>query len=202
MGGVGVGIQGTTLILLDQRQAGRQLPREAGEGAPAPGHCYPSFGVPDLAAFHARATAQGVACAQPPRADEFGAFAVYRDPGGLLFSVVQAAKPAFRHALVLSGGGALGAFELGVVRQLAENPVVPTPEILTGASVGAFNAAVLACTLTPERTLPQAADHLIEVWRNQVAGDLQHNGVFRLRGDLFRYLDPGALRRGGWPFFG
>ena len=197
LGGVGVGIQGTTLILLDERRAGRQLPQGEGEDAPAPGHCYPSFGVPDLAAFHERATAQGVQCAQPPRADEFGAFAVYRDPDGLLFSVVQAAKPAFRHALVLSGGGALGAFELGVVRQLAEDPVLPTPEILTGTSVGAFNAAVLACTLTPERTLRQAADHLIEVWRKQVAGDLQNNGVFRIRGDLLRYLDPGAMRRGG-----
>lgn len=44
--------------------------------------------------------------------------------------------------LVLSGGGARGAYEVGVVRYLAEVGFEPTA--FAGASIGAINAAVLA----------------------------------------------------------
>lgn len=45
-------------------------------------------------------------------------------------------------ALVLQGGGALGAYELGVLRRLASEPWFP-PDVVTGVSVGAINAALL-----------------------------------------------------------
>ena len=56
----------------------------------APGSCRPGFDVPDLAAFHAKMEAAGVACAQEPK-DVFGtSIAQYLDPDGLQISVSQA----------------------------------------------------------------------------------------------------------------
>lgn len=46
-------------------------------------------------------------------------------------------------ALILQGGGALGAYELGVVRRLFEDGDF-RPQVITGVSIGAVNAAVLA----------------------------------------------------------
>lgn len=45
-------------------------------------------------------------------------------------------------ALVLQGGGALGAYEVGVLKALYEQPGF-IPSIVTGVSIGALNAAVL-----------------------------------------------------------
>jgi len=44
--------------------------------------------------------------------------------------------------LVLQGGGALGAFELGVIEWMLDNRVAP--DVVSGVSIGALNAAVLA----------------------------------------------------------
>ncbi|HET9646081.1 MAG TPA: FAD-dependent oxidoreductase [Burkholderiaceae bacterium] len=44
--------------------------------------------------------------------------------------------------LVLQGGGAMGAFECGVVRALEESEVYP--DIVAGVSIGAFNGAIVA----------------------------------------------------------
>lgn len=48
-----------------------------------------------------------------------------------------------RSALVLQGGGALGAFELGVARRLYKNPDF-APDLIAGVSIGAITAALLA----------------------------------------------------------
>lgn len=45
--------------------------------------------------------------------------------------------------LVLQGGGALGAFEYGVLRRLYEDPTF-APDVISGVSIGAINAACLA----------------------------------------------------------
>lgn len=45
-------------------------------------------------------------------------------------------------ALVLQGGGALGAFECGVVKALEEEQIFP--DIVAGVSIGAFNGAIIA----------------------------------------------------------
>jgi predicted acylesterase/phospholipase RssA len=46
-------------------------------------------------------------------------------------------------ALVLQGGGALGAYEFGVVKALYEQKDF-SPEVICGVSIGAFSAAVIA----------------------------------------------------------
>lgn len=47
-----------------------------------------------------------------------------------------------QNILVLQGGGALGAFECGVVKGLEERGIYP--DIVAGVSIGAFNGAVIA----------------------------------------------------------
>ena len=44
--------------------------------------------------------------------------------------------------LILQGGGALGAFECGVVKALEEANI--HPDIIAGVSIGAFNGAIIA----------------------------------------------------------
>lgn len=45
-------------------------------------------------------------------------------------------------ALILQGGGALGAFECGVARALEDEGIFP--DIVAGVSIGAFNSAIIA----------------------------------------------------------
>jgi NADPH-dependent 2,4-dienoyl-CoA reductase/sulfur reductase-like enzyme/predicted acylesterase/phospholipase RssA len=47
-----------------------------------------------------------------------------------------------QNVLILQGGGALGAFECGVVRALEEQDLYP--DIVAGVSMGAFNGAIIA----------------------------------------------------------
>lgn len=58
--------------------------------------------------------------------------------------------------LVLQGGGALGAFECGVVKAMEERGI--HTDIVAGISIGAFNAAIIASN--PER----AADAMYSFW--------------------------------------
>ena len=71
-----------------------------------------------------------------------------------------------REAVVLSGGGSLGAAQVGALRALFEAGV--RPDLFVGCSVGALNAAFLAVDPTPERL-----DELERVWRR-----LGRNDVF------------------------
>jgi NTE family protein len=50
--------------------------------------------------------------------------------------------------LVLQGGGALGAFELGVIEWLLDTGV--RPDVVSGVSIGAINAAVLCGSRHPD----------------------------------------------------
>ena len=80
-----------------------------------------------------------------------------------------------RTAIVLGGGGVLGAVQLGMLRALVEAGI--RPDLVVGTSVGALNGAVLAA-LPPERV----ADRLEEVWRSADARSLFAAGsVARLR---------------------
>ena len=49
----------------------------------------------------------------------------------------------YQTAIVLQGGGALGAYEYGVLKALYEARPVFTPAVVTGVSIGAITAAVL-----------------------------------------------------------
>ncbi len=65
-------------------------------------------------------------------------------------------------ALVLTGGGARGAYQVGVLRWMARHyPQLRVP-ILTGVSAGAVNAAHLA---GHHGTFPQAVEELAGLWR-------------------------------------
>jgi NTE family protein len=63
-----------------------------------------------------------------------------------------------KRAFVLSGGGALGAMQVGALRLLLEQKIVP--DLVVGCSVGALNASFVA-------TAPTAAEmeNAAEVWR-------------------------------------
>jgi len=64
--------------------------------------------------------------------------------------------------LILQGGGALGAFECGVVRALEEAAIYP--EIVAGVSIGAFNGAIVA-------SHPRHATEALEAFWNDLAVD-------------------------------
>jgi NTE family protein len=78
-------------------------------------------------------------------------------------------------AIVLGGGGVLGAVQLGMVRALVEAGI--RPDMVVGTSVGAINGAVLAAL--PPGDVP---DLLEEAWRSPDAQALfAANGLARLR---------------------
>ncbi len=80
-----------------------------------------------------------------------------------------------RTALVLSGGGARGAYQVGVLRGLVEHGFLPRAgspvRIFVGASAGSINATALAAHVDD---LEQGLDHLEQVWRT-----IQPQQVFR-----------------------
>jgi NTE family protein len=89
-------------------------------------------------------------------------------------------------ALVLSGGGARGAYQVGVLRILAREFPEAVPDILTGVSAGGINAAFLASRQEPYQ---QKVDELAEMWSS-----LRIDDVFRVDP---RNLAWRALRWGG-----
>jgi len=113
--------------------------------------------------------------------------------------VAAAAPPPDRppkEALVLSGGGAKGAFEVGVMKALFAGASPATGfqpldvEIYTGSSVGAFNAAFLDSR--PGLPAAAAVAELEQIWFRRIADSLGScgNGVFRLR--VPPLLEPGC----------
>ncbi|MEM1207099.1 MAG: patatin-like phospholipase family protein [Acidobacteriota bacterium] len=109
-------------------------------------------------------------------------------------SLPLACSPSPRRALVLSGGGSLGAYQVGVIKALAlglsrGNGREPfDPGLVVGTSVGAFNAAFLAAQGDVPFTV--AARRLEALWLEHIADRGWGNGIFRNR------LSPtGLLRR-------
>jgi NTE family protein len=106
----------------------------------------------------------------------------------------------YRIALVLAGGAARGAYEVGVVRYILEEVAGalgrrPLPlDIVCGTSVGAINACFLAATADDEHRALRLVDH----WRrlrvdHVVRIDSSH--IFGLVRGLFGR--PSNPRRGG-----
>ncbi|HTH26524.1 MAG TPA: patatin-like phospholipase family protein [Vicinamibacterales bacterium] len=89
-------------------------------------------------------------------------------------------------ALVLSGGGARGAYQVGVLRILAREFPEAVPDILTGVSAGGINAAFLASRQEPYQ---QKVDELAEMWSH-----LRIDDVFRVDTKNLAWR---ALRWGG-----
>ena len=101
---------------------------------------------------------------------------------------------------MLSGGGAKGAYEVGVMKALYSGASPATgftpleAQIFTGTSVGAYNAAFMA---SRPRRGAEAITELETIWRLRIANtpDGCGNGIFRIRGLPLQGLDIGCLRR-------
>ena len=71
-----------------------------------------------------------------------------------------------RKALVLQGGGALGAYQAGVYAALSETDL--QPHWIAGVSIGAINAALIAGNAPAQRV-----DRLREFWHLVSSGPAQ-----------------------------
>ena len=96
-----------------------------------------------------------------------------------------------REAVVLSGGGSLGAVQIGALRALLEAGI--RPDVFVGCSVGALNAAALAIDPTLARL-----DEVEQLWRTLDRRDVFGGNRRRLATHLVRRDDhlyePDALR--------
>ena len=106
-----------------------------------------------------------------------------------------------KHAVILSGGGAYGAYEVGVLKAMLTGQMPQTgfvkidPAIYTGTSVGGINAAVMVSQSGGGIAGPEAIAFLENAWLDIIAETQQTcgNGAYRIRADLFRYLSPRCL---------
>jgi NTE family protein len=98
--------------------------------------------------------------------------------------VLAVKAPVDALAIVLTGGGARAAYQVGVLRCLARRLPRARLDIITGVSAGAINAIYLA---SYRGSLADAVEELSKVW-----GALQLKDVMR--------IDSGSLRRNafGW----
>lgn len=84
-----------------------------------------------------------------------------------------------RVGLVLSGGGARGAYEVGVLRYIRERIKRPCPfYVITGSSVGAINGSYIAATVDAPRG---QARTLARVWSNLNLDNMYRVGWSQLR---------------------
>src|SRR3954447_7462821 len=99
--------------------------------------------------------------------------------------------PTPREAVVLSGGGSLGAAQVGALQALFEAGIVP--DVAVGCSVGALNAAYVAVDPTADRL-----GELEQVWRALSRATIFPSGRFtvatRLAGRSDHLYSPEGLR--------
>ena len=98
-----------------------------------------------------------------------------------------------RNALVLAGGGARGAFQVGMLLELIQRQGMDF-QILRGVSVGALNAALLAQAPTDppgqsQAELRRKCQDLEKLWREEIQGS---QSVYRKRWGGFAGLALGA----------
>src|SRR5262245_6824633 len=101
-----------------------------------------------------------------------------------------------KHGVILSGGGANGAYEIGVLKALFAGKSEATqgeplnPDIFVGTSVGAYNAAFLVSRWDIYGSAAIAS--LEQTWLDHVSSSRQkpNNGVFRVRNSPREFLDP------------
>jgi NTE family protein len=101
-----------------------------------------------------------------------------------------------KHAVILSGGGADGAYEVGVLKALfngkgpstANEPL--NPAIFSGTSIGSFNAAFLVSRWQRQGTA--SISDLERIWVDRLAEGPQScgNGGFRYRSNPLDLINP------------
>jgi NTE family protein len=116
-------------------------------------------------------------------------------------AMAKAAPPTSRSrtALVLSGGGARGAYQAGVLRGLVDIGVLsstPGFEIIVGSSAGSLNAGVMAAYAESSEA---GVEHLVDIWSNVEAQHVFRTDMRSLGGIGARWAWDlsfgGALRR-------
>lgn len=98
-------------------------------------------------------------------------------------------------ALILTGGGARAAYQVGVlaaIREMLPDPARNPFPILCGTSAGAINAASLATTA---EDFGAGVLQLIDIWRNFHAGDVYRADPLGIGATGARWL---AALLGGW----
>jgi predicted acylesterase/phospholipase RssA len=101
--------------------------------------------------------------------------------------------------VVLSGGGAYAAYQVGVLKALCAGRSSSTDHqplrarIFVGTSAGAVNAAGIVAH--PGLDLANATNQLEQLWIDRLAGDRRRGraGAIRVRGDLAEYANPAAV---------
>lgn len=86
----------------------------------------------------------------------------------VLVAIYTLAEPV---GLVLSGGGAKGAYEVGVWKAMKEKSVADNVTVISGTSVGALNAALFASE--PEQ------EKIEDVWLKNMRGVMLPNEVWK-----------------------
>ena len=87
-------------------------------------------------------------------------------------------------AIILSGGGARAAYQVGVLRGLSRHFPRARPLILAGESAGAINAAYLAAH---SGTLPEAVEDLARLWSQLTADEIFRVGALSLARNVVRW---------------
>lgn len=103
--------------------------------------------------------------------------------------------PQNTHAIILSGGGAYAAYEVGVLRALFSGRSPSTgrrpiePEVVTGTSAGAYNAALLVARSA--MSSDAAAAEMERIWLEEVTTnpDGCGNGIYRWRANPLNLFD-------------
>jgi NTE family protein len=95
-------------------------------------------------------------------------------------NAMQPSKNLKHRALILSGGGALGAYQVGVLKTLLKRLTQEDNEkgdndrllfdIVAGTSIGAMNGAVLVSQYLQTRNWQDAIDQLEQFWINEEKG--------------------------------
>jgi len=107
----------------------------------------------------------------------------------------QCSSDDVQHAIILSGNGAYAAYEIGIMKALIHGMCASThhrpirPEIYTGTSVGALNAAMIVSGA--DESDVAAIENLERLWFTHVAESMRGvNGIFRFRTNPFDYFRP------------
>ena len=85
-------------------------------------------------------------------------------------------------AFVLGGGGNRGPLEVGAIKALLSQGIVP--DMIVGSSAGAINGAVLAI----DPTLQQIT-HMANLWRDAGNKNLLNSPIYKVMWRLFRQFD-------------
>jgi NTE family protein len=98
-----------------------------------------------------------------------------------------AVQTGLRMGLVLPGGGARGAYQVGVLKAISDfvtNGRNPFP-VVVGASVGAINAAVIG---TRADNFKVAVRKLTELWSQLHTGDIYRTDLISITASGLRWL--------------